>query len=724
MNVEPHHPGTPFRPALLERDDELASVHALLSRARDGVGGLLAIEGPAGIGKTRLIEEAGRHGASEGLTLLSACGSELERDFGFGVVRQLLEDAVARAAPDRRVALLDGAAALAAPALGLDAGGVPDAQTRYAVQHGLYWLVANLAAERALVLAVDDLQWADEPSLRFLAYLARRLGGLPVALLVALRPALPGEERAAVEATVAAGAAAPIRLGPLSEAAVAALVTQRLAARPDPEFVAACHRATGGNALLIEELLAEAGQSGSRPDVVAAGRLEDLGVERIGRRIERRIASLPSGAGALADAVAVLGDGCELDAAAALAGLDSATAYAAAASLVAADVLADARTLRFRHPLVRAAVAERLPAFEAAAAHGRAARLLAQRGASASALASHLAAAPATGDAWVVATLREAARAARAGGAPELAAAQLRRAHAEPPAPPERPAVLRELGLAEHAAGLPEGLDRIREARAALADPVDRTRVALELIAALQERLRWRQAAGIARDALDDLAGRDRELELTLRALLADCARMDPTIPGDDAGRLRQLAETLRGETPAERWVLATAAAMRPADSAAEHARVAELVERCVVDGAVPAGFRETGVISNLIRAGRLDAAGRIVERGARAGTPPRPRASLLDDDVHARLDRVRAGRAGRSGGRSAFLPGAGGGRGRTRTRHGRAAGPHARRAGAPRRGATGDHRTRAGGRAAREPGDERGAAVPQPDPSGPGSPG
>jgi DNA-binding CsgD family transcriptional regulator/tetratricopeptide (TPR) repeat protein len=602
-------------PILLERSNELAHVRAMLSRAREAKGGLLVIEGPAGIGKTRLLEEAGRLGRAEGVTVLSACASELEREFGFGQVRQLLEEVVARAAPERRANLLDGAAALAAPALGLEADAEPDGEARYAVVHGLYWLVANMAAENPLVLAVDDLQWADESSLRFVAYLARRLGGLPVALLVALRPALPGEERGAVEATVAGAAATTIRLGPLSEGAVAALARERLAAEPDPAFVAACYRATRGNALLIEDLLAETAESGIDPDAAAASRVEDIGVERVARRVGRRIASLPAGAAALADAVAVLGDGCILDAAGALAGLDAPMARAAAAALAGADVLSDTTALRFRHPLVRAAVADRLPAVQAAAAHARAARVLAERGVPAAALAPHLAVASPVGDPWVVATLREAARNARVQGAPELAAAQLRRALAEPPRPSERPAVLRELGLAEHAAGLPAALGRLREARSAIEHPIERAAAALELVGALQERLRWRDAAEVARDALDDLGGADRELELRLKALLADCVRMDATIPGDESERLRQLAETLRGETPAERWVLATAASMAPADSAAHHAHVADLLERALADGGIAAGFPETGVISNRIRAGKLDAAERTVTR-------------------------------------------------------------------------------------------------------------
>lgn len=102
------------------------------------------------------------------MAVLSAGGSELERSFGFGTVRQLFEPTLAAAEPARRRELLEGSARLAAPALGLEPAEPLTEQedARFAMIHGLYWLTANLAAERPLLLWVDDLQWVDEPSVR------------------------------------------------------------------------------------------------------------------------------------------------------------------------------------------------------------------------------------------------------------------------------------------------------------------------------------------------------------------------------------------------------------------------------------------------------------------------------------------------------------------------------------------------------------------------------
>src|SRR4029079_3623835 len=101
------------------------------------------------------------------------------REFPFGVVRQLFEGLLLDPASAERAFAGAGAPARAVfEGLAEPGGGGSD----FAALHGLYWVVLNLAAERPLVLAVDDLHWADRPSLRYLAYLERGLGGQPVLL--------------------------------------------------------------------------------------------------------------------------------------------------------------------------------------------------------------------------------------------------------------------------------------------------------------------------------------------------------------------------------------------------------------------------------------------------------------------------------------------------------------------------------------------------------------
>src|SRR5437016_4797487 len=100
---------------LLERDADLAALRALVDAARDGNGRIAAIEGSAGIGKTRLLAEARAIAAGMGLRVLAARGGELEREFAFGLVRQLFEPLLATATPEERADLCGGAAGLAAP---------------------------------------------------------------------------------------------------------------------------------------------------------------------------------------------------------------------------------------------------------------------------------------------------------------------------------------------------------------------------------------------------------------------------------------------------------------------------------------------------------------------------------------------------------------------------------------------------------------------------------
>src|SRR5664279_3564903 len=102
---------------LLERDRELGLIGALVQRARGGEGSLLVVEGEAGVGKTELLRAAGELGDAEGLRVLRARGSDLDRAFAFGVVRQLLEREVA-ADPELLTAGAESAAAVFAAAGG------------------------------------------------------------------------------------------------------------------------------------------------------------------------------------------------------------------------------------------------------------------------------------------------------------------------------------------------------------------------------------------------------------------------------------------------------------------------------------------------------------------------------------------------------------------------------------------------------------------------------
>lgn len=228
---------------LLERDGELGCIQQVISAVQQGHSGVLIVEGAAGIGKTALLRVLGEQAAAAGVETLTARCSELERDFGFGVVRQLLEARVIRAGESQRAELLAGAAGLAGPVLGLESGSVGDS---FAALHGLYWLVANLAVGGPVVLAIDDLHWADEPSLRWLIYLCHRLEGLPVLMVASTRPPRPGHSPVLAE-LLAVGGVQVLCPGPLSESAVAQLICESWGGQADSPFVLACAKVSGGN---------------------------------------------------------------------------------------------------------------------------------------------------------------------------------------------------------------------------------------------------------------------------------------------------------------------------------------------------------------------------------------------------------------------------------------------------------------------------------------------
>jgi predicted ATPase len=275
---------------LVDRDRELERIRRRLHEAYEGQGGALAVEGPAGMGKTALLAAARQAAETDGFRILRARGAELESEFAFGVVRQLVERLLAEASPVDRASLLEGPAQLALSLLAIvgaqdgtgEAGPVaPDPS--FAVLHGLYWLCANLADQGPVLLVVDDAHWADAPSLRFLAYLLPRLDELRITVLLAARPADAGPGRRILSALTMDPATEVVRLAPLTSDGVARLIARGLGSEPDPGFVAACREATGGTPFLVHTLVAALAEEGIDPVEASSARVQGMATATTGR---------------------------------------------------------------------------------------------------------------------------------------------------------------------------------------------------------------------------------------------------------------------------------------------------------------------------------------------------------------------------------------------------------------------------------------------------------
>src|SRR5215467_12861663 len=535
---------------LLERERELETLREGLDRACAGEGTLLLIEGPAGAGKTVLAREARAAGERARMMPLEARGSELEQPFAFGVVRQLLEPVISK--EPGQTDLFAGAAGPAARLFEPGEQRPLAADAGFAALHSLYWLVVNIADQAPVLVLVDDCQWADRDSLRFLAYLAQRIEGLPVTMLLTVRPPdADGDEAVALWAQLASRpAAAALYPRPLSESAAVTLAREHLGDEAAEEFCLACHTATGGNPLFLRELLRALAAAGVVPSAAAASTVQDVGPAAVSRFVLHRLAALGPAATELARAVAVLGDNSEPLLAARVAGLSEVAVRQVADDLVRADIFISDERLGFVHPIVRAALYEDLPPGERQARHAAAAEALGRDGASPERVTAHLLLTVPTGDQRRIHTLRSAAADAAHRGAPLAAATRLRRALAESPAEQERGEILADLGRYEVATMQFEAAEEhLRAALASGATLATRADAAswLGRCAIVSGGRSARAAAGALSSLAGELWPADPERSLELGSELLIVAGAVPELRPGVAARLRVFRDLARG---------------------------------------------------------------------------------------------------------------------------------------------------------------------------------
>ncbi|GAB4012040.1 helix-turn-helix transcriptional regulator [Nocardioides ultimimeridianus] len=472
---------------LLERGTAIDDLLALGSAAGEGRGAAACVVALAGMGKSSVLDVARNRLARQGLRVLAARASELEQPLPYAVIRSLLDSALAD--PAQRAAVLTDAAA---PVATLLDGGTPTG----GLQHATYWTLANLAREAPLALLVDDAHWSDDASLEALAYVARRLADLPVLIVVAARPRSQARWPSGLAGLHAV--ASEVALAPLSAEGVGELVAARVG-WPAEGLAAACHRATGGVPFYVDQLLSEILRRG--PDLLHAHlAVADAAPDDLVRSVLARLAAVGEQATTVARAVAVLGDGTRLDHVARLAGVDLDVVAATADALATAAVLrGDGTGLGFAHPILRSAVLGDLGRHERSRWHDRAARVLAEAGATQALVATQLVHTEPTGDPWICGVLLGAGRDAMAAGSPGAAIDLLRRGLAEPPPPELLDEHLFALGIAEATLGDIAALDHLNASLAGADDALVRADRAL----AMAELARKAGLAPIGIAALD-----------------------------------------------------------------------------------------------------------------------------------------------------------------------------------------------------------------------------
>jgi DNA-binding CsgD family transcriptional regulator len=511
------------------------------ARLRDALGGVgsasttsLAITGEPGIGKSRLVAELLELAEGAGSLALAGRAAQFERDVPFAVFVDALDAYLASQNPRRLEAL--GSAHLtelarifpALAELGDPDRGAVQAE-RYRAHYAVRALLDSLARPRPVVLALDDLQWADEASLELASHLLRRPGSERGLLALAYRPGeAPSRLSDAIDVALRDDRLELVELGPLSEAEMEQLLPDRLEAEAGSRLYRDC----GGNPFYLEQLwrsLEEGAGPASGEEPHHLG--EDV-PPAVAAALAGEVGGLSSSSRTLLEGASVAGDPFSLELAAAAAGLSEAESRDVLDELLGRELVHPTevpRRFSFRHPVVRRTVYAATKDGWRLGAHARVRDALTGQGASATELAHHVEQAATPGDEEAIAVLQRAAQeTAPLGPGPaahwfEAALRLLPEAEAA-----RRLELLVPMATALAASG------RLEESRTAVLEALDR-------LPSEAEAERVTLVSALA--AVDLLLGHHREARERLRSALA--ALPDPSSPGAAALQIELSADAL-----------------------------------------------------------------------------------------------------------------------------------------------------------------------------------
>lgn len=424
------------RGLLIARDVELARLRRAVDRCVRGRGSIVVLEGEPGIGKTRLVEQVAAEARAVGATVLLGAAEELERRRPFAALAACF-DVVGVSTDERRavIAGLLGGTQLGEQEFLSDGPNrtlglfVTAPELEFRIVEAFVSLVEELAADRPVVLAVDDLQWADPASVYVLHRLSSICPQLPLLLLLSLRPLPRSGEADQLLCSLSSAGALRLRLGPLPDEAVLALTRTLLGCEPGPSLVDQLTGA-GGNPFFVAELLAALQHHGGL-DAGEDGVAELAVVElppSLALTILHRLSFLAPATLELLRVASVLGSRVAPGELSLVVGQTLGAVLPGLREAATGGALREqGDVFTFRHDLVREALYLDLPQPLRKDLHMAAARVLATWGASPSRVAEHVVRGALPGDPEAVQWLREAAADA-ASRAPGVAAELLERA--------------------------------------------------------------------------------------------------------------------------------------------------------------------------------------------------------------------------------------------------------------------------------------------------------
>ena len=381
-------------PPIRGRAGELKVIGALVTALVQGRGGVLVIEGPPGIGKSRLLTEVMALADKGGVRTLFGEAFEYQQTVPFFALFM--------------------ATLHADPPVG-DAGALRrlggSADLRYWVVHDLADAIHAAAAETPLAIVLEDIHWADNSTLLALRSLATAQRDVALLWVLTARTGAGGPGVQETLSVLQRADAAVVRVGAMSPGAVAEMVCDAVRANADASLLTLAAKAHG-NPFLVSELVGGLGEEGRLN--VSAGRAVATGHDlprRLGAGMQQRLDHLSADAGEVVRVAAVLPDRFSAGLLAAMLDRQPASLMAAVAEAVCADLLVeDGEQLRFRHDLLREAARQSLPQSLRRAMERQSASVMLSMGAAPAEVATQLARSAEPGDREATGALRQAAQ--------------------------------------------------------------------------------------------------------------------------------------------------------------------------------------------------------------------------------------------------------------------------------------------------------------------------